>query len=189
MRQIKLSSLKLAVLPLALSLSAAVRQAAVLTFNYVEAPGGPVLSGTMDGDLQIDGNTFLVTSLGPLFLDAVPMPDVPFVASADFFTGFNPVAVPTVTLDGSFLDLVACSTGACNVDGIAFAVGDLWAANNLQSVFQRLGAFGDALTDFDPAGWSASVDSSSAAPEPGTLALGLSAGLGLLAWKKRKFAR
>ena len=50
----------------------------------------------------------------------------------------------------------------------------------------RRSSYGSGHFGFDPTQWTASVHPAS---EPGTLCLGLTAGLGLLIWKKRSGRR
>jgi hypothetical protein len=168
-----------------LLLGASASQAAVLAFSYNEAPGGPVLSGILTGDLQPDGNTFLVTAVGPAYLDGVQGADLPLVYSPDNYLGIDSAAVPTVTLDGTFMDLLACANNQCVGDGILFASGDQASAGS--PTFEGGGTYGGGIiATYDPSQWSATLDP---VPEPGTLGLGLTAGLALLVWKKRSGAR
>jgi hypothetical protein len=186
----KLNSMKLAVVPFACLLSATVSQAAVLNFSY-SSQTGPVISGSMLGDLQLDGNTFIVSSMGSVFLDAVPAPELPFIYSTDGFIGLNLLALPTATVDGSFLDFVVCATSSCaGTDAIVFASGDLYASSVAGGpIFQATGAYGDgSLLPYDPAQWSARVTADSSAPEPGTFGLGIAAGLMVIGWRKCRYA-
>jgi hypothetical protein len=193
----KFSVFRAAMLPMVLLLGATTGQAALLTFTYLEAPGGPTLSGTISGDLQLDGNTFIATSMGPVYLDNVLAPDVPFVHSMDFINTMVAFDIPIVTLDGSFMDLVACSTDACDGDAFAFAAGNKIAIVAGFPIFVGGETFGNDFQAFDASAWTASVDGvptggappTETVPEPGTLALGCSAGVALLAWKKRSVVR
>ena len=175
--------IRVAILPLLLSLAAGTSRADILTFTYHSLDLGSVLSGTMNGTFEPDDNTFVVTSMGPVDLDGVPGPALPFVDSPDNFLSIGP-ALPTVTLNASFMDLFACTDDTCS-DGFLFGVGD--GASGLFGgvpVFIGGPSFGNTTSLFDANGWSASV------PEPSSLCLGLTAvALGIAVRRNRRRSR
>ena len=151
----------------------------ILNFSYTDLENDTV-AGTMNGSLQSDNNTFLVTSMGPLTFDGVlaPVPLV-FIESADVFasvgTGFDGLGLAAVTLDASYMDFIACDVSACSNDGLALVVGDVFTnvLSGGKSEYSAVGEFGGAsgpVTEaVNAAGWSASLAAS--APEPGSLVL------------------
>ena len=148
-----------------LLLTAGISHADVFTFTY-QSSGG-LLAGSFNGTLQGDNNTFVITSVVPTpTLDGTPGAPIAFVDSVDHFYGFLAGALPTVTLDGSFLDVLACGIGSCSQQGFAFAVGTVYPATSVQSS----STYGAIFEDFDVSQWSASV-STSAVPEPGSILL------------------
>jgi hypothetical protein len=135
----------------------------ILSFSYFETGSGDTLAGTMMGTLQPDDNTFIVSSMGPVTLDGNPTSPLTIVASADVFEGLSATEVPTVTLDGSYMDLGAFTPG---FDGFFFGVGDLLAGLLGGPFFDSSEGYGGATIDgdfeaFNTAGWSASI-----VPEP-----------------------
>ena len=164
-----------------LFLTGAVGQAGTLNFRY--DTGNGIFAGTMTGTLQGDQNTFLVSSLDTLTYKGAAGPSLPFLTSPDhlvFGTG-----VPKVTLDGTFMDYVSCSNSGCNASFFGFAAGDGFAAlvfsgNPFVLASNNLGG----NSSFSATHWSASVGG--AAPEPGTLTLGLAAAAFATAMSRRK---
>ena len=157
--------IRVAILPLLLSLAAGTSRADILTFTYVSPDTGSVLSGTMNGTLEPDDNTFVVTSMGPVDFDGAPAPALPFVDSPDNFLGIG-TTLPTVTLDASFMDFFACTDNTCS-DGFLFGVGD--GVSGLYGgvpVYIVGPSFGNTSSLFDATGWTVT-------PEPSSLCLGL----------------
>ena len=174
--------IRVAILPLLLSLAAGTSRADILTFTYHSLDLGSVLSGTMNGTFEPDDNTFVVTSMGPVDFDGAPAPALPFVDSPDNFLGIGP-ALPTVTLNASFMDLFACTDNTCS-DGFLFGVGD-----GVSGLFGGVPvyivgpSFGNTSSLFDSNGWSAT-------PEPSSFWLGLTmVGLALVVRRHRRLGR
>jgi len=191
-----------AILPLLLSLASGTSRADILSFTYHSPDLGSLLSGTMNGTFEPDDNTFVVTSMGPLDLDGAPAPALPFVDSPDNFLSIGP-ALPTVTLNASFMDLFACTDDTCS-DGFLFGVGD--GVSGLFGgvpVYSGGPSFGNATSLFDANGWSAVGDDDdtspgdgelapvfAATPEPSSLWLGLTAvALALAVRRHRRLGR
>ncbi len=170
------SARALAVLAASILLAASVKSARaseILDFSYTDG-NGDTISGTMDGALQSDDDTFLVTGMGPITFDGGATAPLNFVASIDDYqslgNGYMGEDTAAVTLDGSYMDLIACFDSDC-ADGFLFAVGDEFSGNFDGSLFSGGASFGFVFEPFNPQGWSASV-----APEPQSFVL---FGLGL----------
>src|SRR5437879_11706487 len=194
--------IRVAILPLLLSLAACTSRADILTFTYVSPDTGSVLSGTMNGTFELDYNTFVVTSMGPVDFNGAPAPALPFVDSPDNFLGLS-VALPKVTLNASFMDLFACTDSTCS-DGFLFGVGD--GASGLFGgvpVFIVGPSIGNTSSLFDSTGWSAAGDDDDTSPgdgesepvhaetpEPSSLCLGLTmVALALVVRRHRRLGR
>lgn len=153
---------------LAAALSGPAARAAIFDFSY-ELAGGDILAGQMEGILQADNNTIVVDAvLDFVTLNGVPAPSLPSVFSVDEeFVGLPGPLDPIVTLDGSFMDLLACTSPQC-FDGFLFAV-DNFAANNWFGgpVYNDGGSYGGGT--FEP--YSQSNWSMTAVPLPATLPL------------------
>jgi MYXO-CTERM domain-containing protein len=161
-------SFPLALVPLVMGLTAASGYANidVLTFSYDLTGTGPLITGTMTGTLQADNNTFFVNSVGSLTFAGAPAPSTPFVYSFDNFLAGPPLTIPpTVTLDGSYMDIIACTGPSCP-DGFLFAAGDNAAISAGGSFYSSGVSFGAAYLPFDAGDWHATV-TASATPEPG----------------------
>jgi hypothetical protein len=160
-------SLSRTFIPLLMFLAAGSARADILDFSYLLYSGGPELAGTITGFLLPDHNLFLVTGVGPVTFNGNPAPALPFVYSFDAVQGLdnNP---PAVSVDGSYMDLLACSAAGCP-DGFGFAVADATAAKFVP-LYDGEVSFGGTVLPFIAANWTASV---SMVPEASSLFLGL----------------
>lgn len=168
-----------------LLLTAAAGQAGTLNFSYDLGSGRGILAGTMSGALQGDNNTFVVSSLDSYTYNGAAGPSLTFLTTPDSLL-FQSVLNPKVTLNGSFMDFVACSNTNCNSEYFGWVVGDsfsaaLYAGNPYALVSH---AFGGNNVPYSASNWSASVGGD--APEPGTLTLGLAAAGFAAALSRRK---
>ena len=174
-----------AILPLLLSLASGTSRADILSFTYHSPDLGSLLSGTMNGTFEPDDNTFVVTSMGPLDLDGAPAPALPFVDSPDNFLGIGP-ALPTVTLNASFMDLFACTDNTCS-DGFLFGGPSF---GNTTSLFDANGWSAAGTDDDTSPGDGESAPVFAATPEPSSLWLGLTAvALALAVRRHRRLGR
>lgn len=177
------------VAPLLMLLTVSVSHASlsILSFTYDLTSTGPVLAGTMTGTLLSDNNTFVVSTVGPLTFGGFAAPAVPLISSVDSFFGINPTAVPTVTLNGSYMDLIACTAGSNCPDGFLFAVGDQTATDAFgANVYESGASFGGAALPYNASGWQASLG---ATPEPGDGIPVLIAGALALVIRRNKLRR
>ena len=151
-----------------LLLTAGIGHADIFTFSYQASTG--VIAGSFNGTLQGDNNTFLITSVIPTatFAGTAGTP-LTFVDSFSNYTLLSGIPA-TLTLDGSFFDVITCPDSACN-DGFLFVAGGLFG---LPGHFSSGPTYGDLGEDFDVSKWSASV-STPTVPEPGSILLLLSA--------------
>ncbi len=153
-----------------LALSAGGLQADILTFSYTMS-SGDVLAGKLDGTLQADGNTFVVDGvIQPTTFDGNPGPPLSFVGSVDnFFFGIPFPGAAQVTVDGTFMDFLACDSAGCPNDGYAFLAGDA-TADIFGSTFVGGPSYGNTQEAFVAADWQASVLVEST-PEPDSVLL------------------
>jgi hypothetical protein len=151
--------------------------ASAATFNLSYTSSAGTITATIDGTLQPDGNTVIVSSVSNPTFNGSPAPALPFVSSFNTF----PVEGPALlSLDGSGLDFAACTDSICS-DGFIFS--SLW------SIFASGLSFGDVSSGGEPfvlANYSLTPTGTPAVPEPATV-LGLLsiAGVGYLS-KSRK---
>ena len=88
--------------------SAMPASAADLLLSYRFATTGKTASIGLSGSLASDGNTFVVTAFNSYAVDGTPTAIGPFFDSADRALGAPGAGakLPTVTLDGSYLDFI-----------------------------------------------------------------------------------
>lgn len=158
-------------------------EAALFDFSYV-ASGG-TLAGTVDGTLQADHNTVIVNSLLDFVaVNGVAEPSLPFLSSWDAFWSLS-TSLPTLTLDGSRLDFLACTSSSCSGNGIAFGAGTnittFSYGYDAYSYWNSVG--GSGPLPYNPANWQMSAQST--VPAPATLPL-LAIGGAAMAWRHRK---
>jgi hypothetical protein len=151
--------------------------------SYTLADGSR-LTAVLDGTLQADSNTVVVDKvLAFAALDGVPGPPLPLVYGYDYALGQPTSPLPTMTLDGSLLDLIACADAACN-DGFGFAVGDLFASTIGGDLYSAGASVGNTFEPFSAAGYTLE-----AMPEPASLPLLAMMSVAALAWQRRAASR
>jgi len=141
-----------AVLGLTLAFSSA--QATLFDFSYSLA-SGDILAGTLEGTLLADNNTIEVDAFQDFVtFNGVPGPALPFVESFLEFTGAG-IFTPTLTLDGSFMDLVACPSSSCP-DGFIFGItaGPFGSSTNYIGGSSFGGGISGITETFNPANWT-----------------------------------
>lgn len=140
------------------------------SFEYNNATAGVLITGTLLGILQPDGNSIVVSAVqGVPSFNGAPAVALPFVDSLIDVVGDTSFLPPVVSLDGVRMDFAACSSAACN-DGFGFE-GSGIAGFPIVFTLSSFGNLNGVL--YRPDDWSIS-----AVPEPHTwllMALGLAA--------------
>jgi hypothetical protein len=166
-------------------LSSMASQAASLVYDFSYAAGSGILAGQLEGELQADGNTVLVSAVHDFVTvngvsSAVSLPRLGHWEPIDPFTWDYVFGGPTmVSFDGSTMNLAACPADSC-VDAFFFMPAQLFFPAGL---FISTGALGLGAEAFNPAHWS--LTAAVAVPTPGTLALMTVALASLLAFRRR----
>ena len=170
-----MQTIRLAMLSLALLGSAA--QATTYAFTYAADAG--LVKGRLTGTLQADNNTVLVSTVRDFVtVGGVVLPAFPFVTTGS--TIYGAPRAPTVTLDGSNLDFLACSVDEfCSGEGIGFDP-DVLAFTPVFRIFAA-----SISPDLIEEATDASRWSISAVPEPATWGL-MVAGFGLVGTAARR---
>ena len=157
-----------------LLLSSTAASAATYAFSYLSDP--IQLSGRMTGTLLGDGNTFVVSGVSDIFLNGEDKGPHPEVIAIPDLGG----PLPTVTLDGSAMDIAGCTIiGSCTY-GFIFSTSPIVIEQFGAPLFRFFypGMPEVAGLPYDSAGWSM-TPINGAVPEPDSWAL-LIAGFGLV---------
>jgi hypothetical protein len=166
--------------------------AAASVFNFSYSTSAGVIEAELQGALQPDNNTFIVSSVSSVTLGGTPAPAFTFVYSADVIIFGAPVGLSgsvaaLVTLDASAMDIAICMDVAC-IDGFIIATGGeigavygpiVYASAEAGDIFEPFTSGRDTFT--------AETDGASiAVPAPGGVALfGLALlGLGMAARRR-----
>jgi hypothetical protein len=181
-------------LALSMLVSAAITPAAEASlYDFSYTFGGNTLAGIMDGTLQGDNNTVAVNSILDSTLNGSAVPSLSFVFNADKFysvkypsyypiqPGFSNETMPWVSLDGSYMNLVAFTTSDGG-NGIDFSADSSLAQILGGPTFFSGASYGAAHTPFVQSNWQIS-----AVPLPATLPM-FAAGVATMAWLRRKVA-
>jgi len=179
-----------------LGILAPVAQADVFDFSYASTINGTV-AGKLAGTLQPDGNVIVVTSiLDFATLNDVAGPSLPGVYSNDSLNFGTAGLSPRVSLNGAFMDFLACSGVGpgcpASADSFTFNAGNVSAATPstggvpfyATSGFYG-GGFGGFAEGYDSRNWHIS-----AVPEPaiaGMFGLGVFVLIGAFVRKSRAF--
>ena len=143
---------------------------AAQTFQFVYNNAAGQLSGRFTGTLQGDGNTIFVASVDNyLKFNGVAGPALPDVTTLAAFLGIA-AEKPYVKLDGSGMDVLACTNISCSGDLILFDGFGIYAG--VPAFFASAGFSGTANLYAQGSG------TVSAVPDAGVWAL-LTTGLGL----------
>lgn len=123
----------------------------IFSLSYTLANGSK-LTAVVHGTLQSDRNTVVVDSVDDFAaVDGASGPSLPQVFSYDTALGQPVSSLPTLTLDGSYMDLLVCADEACNA-GFGFAVGDLFGST-IGNVYAGNASFGNTFEAFNTAGY------------------------------------
>lgn len=122
--------------------------AAFFQFSYT-LENTSVLSGMMEGIIQPDGNTVFVSAvINPMF-DDQPGPPLPYLKSITELNGV-PMTPPTVSFDGSKMDLCATIGTNCGGDGFWF---DTVVENYGSKVYVGGLSYGHLQEEYHAANW------------------------------------
>ena len=146
--------------------------ASLYDFSYTRLFDGKTIAGQLDGALQADQNTVVVNSIiGSPSLGGASGAALPFFYSTDFLNFGTVGLAPKLSLNGSFMDLAACSTLNCSSpnDSITFNAGNVSAAtfgSNGAPFYGSDGFYGAIAEPFNAVRWTLTP---SPVPEPATL--------------------
>jgi hypothetical protein len=157
-------------------------EAAGFNFSYT-LENGDILSGMLEGEVQSDGDTVFVSGITMPMFNGAPAPDVPFLSSIESFFGL-PTLTPTVSLSGSIMSLITCTSSACE-DGFLFDTSGLVADDEDVSLYLSGSAYGNVAELYNPDRWELTAKD---VPEPASM-LGLLAVGALGAASKLKSAK
>ena len=149
-------------------------QAAQFNFSYTTYGAGDIISGMIDGDVQVDNDTVFVTAVTMPLFNGVPGPPLPFLSSLTTALG-GPQVPPTVSLSGLTMDLFSATSS--QQDGFAFATASIFGA----LAFLGGPSYGNTNgpEPYNPANWSL-TPKSVPVPEPSAVVALALVGGGLL---------
>ncbi len=123
----------------------------VFSLSYTLADGSK-LTAVVHGTLQSDHNTLVVDSVEDFAaIDGASGPSLSSVFSYDSALSQPVSSSPTLTLDGSYMDLLVCADDACNA-GFGFAVGNLFGST-IGNAYAGNASFGNTFELFNVAGY------------------------------------
>ena len=161
-----------ALLLAALGLVAPAAHASLYDFSYTRLFDNATIVGQLEGTLLADQNTVVVGAIiGTPSLGGAAAAALPFVYSTDFRNFGTASLAPTVSLNGTFMDLFACSTLDCGGpgDNFTFNAGNVSAATyglNGAAFYGSDGVYGAFAEPFNATRWTLTA---SLVPEPATL--------------------
>lgn len=170
-------SLRQALAAVVLCLAALPAGAVVYDFRYT-LNTGDVLSGWIAGNPLVDGNYLEITSIAVAFNNSAPLA-LPVVTTGGPLFGLS-AGTPTVTLDGSFIDVLACTDTSC-IDRVWIDTASALVVVGLPIVLTGP-SYGSLFEFYDAANWQIAE-----VPEPTTLSLlGIGIGISGLCSRRRK---
>jgi hypothetical protein len=177
--------MKKTLLLILLSLSVPAANASIFDFSYTTSYLSGILGGQLEGTMQGDNNTVVVTKiLDFTTYNGVQISSLPYIYSTDTFNFGTAGLLPQLTLDGSFMDLFACSNTTCsNSDAFTFNAGNNTALNygtNSAPFYASDGVLGGYAINFNAANWHLT-----AVPLPSALPL-FAIGWTMLGWHRRR---
>ena len=156
----------------ALGLVVPAAHASLYDFSYTRLFDNATIAGQLEGTLLADQNTVVVSAIiGTPSLGGVSGSALPFLYSTDF-TNFGTAGLaPTLSLNGGFMDFIACSVLNCGGpgDSFTFNAGNVSAAtfgSNGAPFYGSDGFYGAFAEPFGATRW---ILTASPVPEPATL--------------------
>lgn len=94
--------------------AASAAQAIGFNFSYLSSISGDVLTGMLEGDVQADNDTVIVSAVNMANVNGSPV-GFPFTFVDSVSNFFDASGVPpTVSFSGTDMDLIACDTDLCD---------------------------------------------------------------------------
>jgi hypothetical protein len=154
-----------------------------LNFSYT-VPTGDVISGMLEGEIQADGDTVIVSDIIMPQFNGIAAADPGYLVSVSNILSSTGVA-PTVSFSGVFMDFAGCVVVGCPAesDGFSLFTEDLVGGNiGVLTGPQTYGDFGfDDALPFEAERWELSVKT----PEPTAALVTLLFGFGAIGWRKK----
>lgn len=135
------------------AMGAFTQAAEAASFNFAYTLGtGETLSGMLEGEVQGDNDTVVVSDITMLMFDGSPLFDIGFIAADSNFT---PPGIVSLTGTPANMDIIACPDSDC-------FEGFLFNSTSFLSSFAGNEAFA-------PSNWSLTAKSVESVPEPSTI--------------------
>lgn len=155
---------------------------ASFNFSYT-LESGDVVSGMMDGIIQPDNDTVIISAVNMPMFNGSPAIDLLFIDySAAGLENQIPSAPAIVSFSGSTMDFLACDTSLCD-DGFLFVTSGFLADFFGSPLYNSGPSYGLAAEIYNPANWN--LTKKTITPEPNII-LGLFLVSGSLLINKKK---
>jgi hypothetical protein len=138
-------------------------EAASFNFSYT-SQNGNILAGMLEGELQADNDTVIVSSITMPTLNGGALPEIDSIDSASNFIVFSGMD-PVVSFSGAVMDIYACYNNCSNSFG--FGPPFIFASDPTYSL-------NFAFEPFNASNWQLTAKATESVPEPASM-------LGLLA--------
>lgn len=162
-------------------------EATLFDFSYISSLG--TIRGYIEGTLQNDNNTVVVNNIPDfLTLNNIPKHSMPHLFSFDHWKGLNQSGLPTLTLNGSYMDFIACELTCSTGSAFLFSVGTIFSSTNWPRMpfFEgNMGYWGSGVPEYFYTTNYSLIPVDNSIPVPSTLSL-LVNGSAYMAWLRRK---